>query len=396
MDSKVNGPGDLVCSVGSIVHLKDPNAIENNEKPDYLPFAMFYGIKGWEGFSFDLPALTYIFNNSNPRVQVNIGYILFQTKSCPANQGYVMLQSLCFGWSAAFYYQLTPETMAPCPYSCYACVGPLSTQCKSCVEGWNRYLSSGRCLCITGFYDPGGPICLNCTEAIQGCRTCSSATNCLTCQTGCNAIGFSPIYCDCPGHVQPDYPYSCPKTFYYEHDTSKCTCLPQTYLDLSANQCFPCELGCYICVSAQHCLVCIDSYILVANRCVFYYNSYVLLGQTSSFNSPEARCLRWDSSNTVCLKTCSRYYYQFNCYGSCPMGTFPISSPWRTCQPCKISCQYCYNFTVCYQCQQNYFYFNSSTFACNNCGVHCKTCVNSSYCSECDKNYLLDNHSCVE
>lgn len=29
---------------------------------------MLYGIKGWLGFSFDLPALTYLFNNSDPRV----------------------------------------------------------------------------------------------------------------------------------------------------------------------------------------------------------------------------------------------------------------------------------------------------------------------------------------
>ena len=29
---------------------------------------MLYGVKGWLGDKFDLPSLTYIFNNSNPRV----------------------------------------------------------------------------------------------------------------------------------------------------------------------------------------------------------------------------------------------------------------------------------------------------------------------------------------
>ena len=50
---------------------------------------MLYGIKGWVGPSFDLPSLTYIFNNSDPRVDVNIGYALFQAIGCPSNQLYV-------------------------------------------------------------------------------------------------------------------------------------------------------------------------------------------------------------------------------------------------------------------------------------------------------------------
>ena len=80
---------DLLCSMGTIVHVADPLAIENNPDPSFLPFAMLYGVKGWLGDGFDLPALTYIFNNSDPRVEVNIGFVLFQTKTCPSNQLYV-------------------------------------------------------------------------------------------------------------------------------------------------------------------------------------------------------------------------------------------------------------------------------------------------------------------
>lgn len=337
MEARVTGPSDLICSTGTIIHFSDPAAIENNPEPSYLPFAMIYGIKGWQGLGFKLPDLTNIFRNSKPPIQANIGYLLLQTKTCPSNQGYVIQKDLCYGLSAAFYYQLTPETMAPCPYSCYQCVGPLSTNCQSCVEGWNRYLSGGRCLCLPGFYDPGGPICLNCTEAIEGCYTCSSATNCLTCLSGCTAIGFSPIYCDCPNHVQSNYSFNCPENFFYEYDRGECLCLPQTYLE-SPGLCFPCPKGCYLCVGETHCLLCLDSYILVGTSCLFYYSSYVLLGQISSWDSPEARCLRWDSSNSRCLQKCTQYYYKFNCYGECPLGTFPVTSPWLTCQPCKITC----------------------------------------------------------
>ena len=113
--------------------MSDPNMIENNSNPDFLPFAMLYGVKGWTGLSFSLTNFPYIFNNTNPRVTLTIGYLLFQTKSCPTNQLYEHTQNLCYSRSAAFYYQLTPTTMAPCPYSCYACVGPLTTQCRVCM-----------------------------------------------------------------------------------------------------------------------------------------------------------------------------------------------------------------------------------------------------------------------
>lgn len=159
-------------------------------------------------------------------------------------------------------------------------------------------------------------------------------------------------------------------------------CYPQTYLN-SDGVCYPCPKGCYLCVGQTNCLLCLDSYILVGTSCLFYYNSYVLLGQTSSLDSPEARCLRWDSDNLQCLQQCTRYYYQFNCYGECPVGTFSVTSPWLTCQPCKITCEYCYNFTVCFQCHSNYFYFNSTTFACERCSANCLTCKNDSYCTSC-------------
>lgn len=169
--------------------------------------------------------------------------------------------------------------MLPCPYSCYQCVGPLTTQCKSCMQGYNRILSSGRCLCVSGFYDPGGPICKNCTEAISGCKTCSSATNCLTCLSGCTAIGFSPLYCDCPTFIQPNSSYNCPKTFYFDYSLNNCTCLPQTYLNTATGLCFSCAAGCYICIkSANYCTACIDSYTLINNTCLYFYLSYSLLG----------------------------------------------------------------------------------------------------------------------
>jgi hypothetical protein len=121
---------------------------------------------------------------------------------------------MCYSLSAAFYYPSSPTVLQKCPVSCYQCIGPLSTSCKSCVPGYNRYYVGGRCLCLGGFYDTGSAICLNCTLAIAGCYTCSSAVNCLTCMAGCTAIHFNPIYCDCPGHLQ-NISTNCPVNYYF-------------------------------------------------------------------------------------------------------------------------------------------------------------------------------------
>jgi hypothetical protein len=157
---------DMVCSSGTIHHYADPLAVSTNPGPSFLPFAMLYGVKGWLGLSFNLQALPYIFNNSSPGVEVEIGYVLFQTKMCPTDLLYVSREDMCYALSTAFYYQATPDTLEACPGTCYTCTGPLSTQCSSCVDGWNRQLSAGQCKCLSGFYDPGSPVCRNCTEAI--------------------------------------------------------------------------------------------------------------------------------------------------------------------------------------------------------------------------------------
>jgi hypothetical protein len=89
MDALNTGPSSLSCSIGTIFHYSDANAIERNPSPDFLPFAMFFGVSGFGGWNISLTSLVYIFNNTSPRIQANVGYILFLTSSCPANQLYV-------------------------------------------------------------------------------------------------------------------------------------------------------------------------------------------------------------------------------------------------------------------------------------------------------------------
>ncbi len=89
MNAASTGISSLTCNIGTIYHYSDPNIVEDNPSPDFLPFAMFYGVSGFGSYDVSLTSLTYIFNNTIPRIQANIGYILFITKSCPTNQLYV-------------------------------------------------------------------------------------------------------------------------------------------------------------------------------------------------------------------------------------------------------------------------------------------------------------------
>jgi hypothetical protein len=89
MNAASTGPSSLTCTIGTIVHYADVNAVERNPSPDFLPFAVFFGVSGFSGYDISLTNLTYIFNNTTPRMSANIGYILFLTSSCPSNQLYV-------------------------------------------------------------------------------------------------------------------------------------------------------------------------------------------------------------------------------------------------------------------------------------------------------------------
>lgn len=156
--------------------------------------------------------------------------------------------------------------------------------------------------------------------------------------------------------------------------------------------CYPCATGCYLCAKNEsYCLACIDSYRLIDNTCVYYYMSYALLGQGGNLNNPEIRCLRWDQTSGTCTQHCKYYFYEGNCYFKCPQGTFNISFPWLTCQPCQKSCNYCFNYTICYQCSSTYYYFNSSILSCSPCSSHCLQCTNATYCNLCEDYYVLSN-----
>lgn len=84
-----------------------------------------------------------------------------------------------------------------CHYSCVTCSGTTKTTCKSCDTGSFRWLSSGSCLCLDGYYDDGtNEICKECHYS---CEKCINASNCTACNPAMYRTTTNPTtgFCSC-------------------------------------------------------------------------------------------------------------------------------------------------------------------------------------------------------
>lgn len=60
------------------------------------------------------------------------------TSTCPCSSGFI---------------HTGVQICSACHYSCETCSGTASNQCITCAPGSNRTISSGSCLCNSGFFD---------------------------------------------------------------------------------------------------------------------------------------------------------------------------------------------------------------------------------------------------
>lgn len=128
------------------------------------------------------------------------------------------------------------------------CTSP--TSCTYCTTGFNL-LDDGSHSCISASLPcpanmlkaPYSRICKMCPE---GCKTCDSQFNCLTCLED-----FLLVLNRCNPRI-----YGCPEGYFY---------------DSSLNKCSACSNGCQSCNSAALCQKCLPSYFLntVAGTCNF-------------------------------------------------------------------------------------------------------------------------------
>ena len=85
------------------------------------------------------------------------------------------------------YYDAGVALCEGCFVDCVTCDGPNATQCLSCNGSLNRVLSSGECVCDTGYYLASG----NCAYCGVGCLSCSESGGTITCSNCDTANNWS-------------------------------------------------------------------------------------------------------------------------------------------------------------------------------------------------------------
>lgn len=129
-------------------------------------------------FSFDTVAFTLSSAGAN---LLNLSTINYRYRSCVSPTIYFMeSQNLCYDVCPASYYPVTTSNYcASCYPGCLTCSGSSSTACSTCNTTANRTLNGTACPCVTTLYDSGVIQCQPCSPGCYGCT--GTATNCTTC-----------------------------------------------------------------------------------------------------------------------------------------------------------------------------------------------------------------------
>lgn len=263
--------------------------------------------------------------------------------SCPASN---LLQTAGTGsicsprCAASFYPNTTSQICKPCNSTCFNCTGPASDQCTSCPSG--KIFSAGSCIssCPSGsalvqqgtqsICQPCSPGCLNCSISTSS----TQASNCTVCQPN-----------------------------YYLYSGSCLTACPAgTYASATSYTCELCGImGCQTCIFNTSLLV----------ECTSCQAGYYPLGNTGVCitTCPTAYSL----TNGQCLfnPTCQQYFYNGACIESCPISTYPVTSPTKTCLNCSTGCYSCFSESSCLQCSNKTFLYLNSTYNTSSCLTYC-------------------------
>jgi proprotein convertase subtilisin/kexin type 5 len=307
----------------------------------------------------------------------------------------------------------------PCDAKCEACSGS-ATNCTRCANGFMSYAGDCVVTCPTGYF-PSSGVCLQCDISCNGCSgspfICDSCAvgyvrSGNRCIEGCSQgqyIDFRSNTCDfcgegckvcssptqCSQCIDPTLvplngvcKKSCPPGAQLVGDTCICTfgsyfsgacissCLDGYY---SRNRvCEACQPPCRLCSgTATYCLSCISGYDLdtATNTCVRI--SKCKYGQyEDTTGTCRRRCINKFYYNTVCLTTCPpgfkdngfggcvdepnqsickapQFQQGSTCVSACQVGFYPDYLS-RICQKCPANCFLCNGPSLCFQCLPGY------------------------------------------
>lgn len=187
---------------------------------------------------------------------------------------------------------------------------------------------------------------MKCASCPSACLTCFNSENCSTCQPGLYSHEGQCLT-SCPTFPVYYYKYApsficlqtCPAPYFGFLGTGKCelTCPSTYYKDDVTSSCMQCPIGCDVCLETS-CSTCITGYVHVQKY-------------------------------STCSKICSQslpYYLDGACSGSCPKGTFLLDDL-VTCQKCSPVCAECsVKASNCTKCQGKFWYNYNCVGSCPN------------------------------
>ncbi|CAD8065678.1 unnamed protein product [Paramecium sonneborni] len=386
--------------------------------------------------------------------------------------GYELRNKICY--CSALKDVVAYCSQSKCFHNCQTClndkenVGVLISKhpnnCLSCDESKNLWLNVNQCNCLDGYYMED----FSCYLCYPTCRQCQSrARNCKACVSGQNRILSSSNICECQiGYFQGDNDLVCSKcsdmcqqcNFTKDQCTScypshyrlpkndTCICM-DGYYDNGQLICQKCPSTCKTCLDAITCSSCYDSQFRIISinnkscKCLpgYFENSSDVCEQchfsclecsknTSSsctrcpttreplfnVNSIEFQCKcrrgYYESNGQLCLN-CNDYINPpktHSCYSNCGDGIIQWNEDcddgnnnYRdNCYKCLNGNSFCLDYTCiacdagrCTSCIDGFYLSQESI--CEPCNSSCKTCINKpDNCTDC-MIYKSDGSGCV-
>ncbi len=195
-------------------------------------------------------------------------------QKCKSGMVYDGAQKMCVCLSGTYASDVSVSCL-PCDSSCGACTGPSSSECTNCSTSskkpfFNMTTSECQSSCGGPFYENWAAF--NCSECPVGCNSCSSGSNCTTCDLDTDKRSLVTIatssLCMCIQGFYQD-PKDTKNNVCLQCNISNCiACNSSTVCTkcenklpgfglTSAGQCVStCGYGCDVCGSKSMCITC--------------------------------------------------------------------------------------------------------------------------------------------
>ncbi|KAL4488465.1 hypothetical protein ABPG72_013033 [Tetrahymena utriculariae] len=221
----------------------------------------------------------------------------------------------CTSCAAGYYQSISNQNgiiCSQCNSKCLTCNGPFSSNCILCNSGYVKYNSQCQNFCPQGFRSIKG-VCVQCPSNCGYCINQSLNSSVQVCTQCLQNYILNQLDNTC---VQ-----ICPTGTFQVFIASN-----QQAPDISSYYCQACDQGCISCSqSSSNCSQCKTGYIFheTVNQCVYgvsCLNGFILYIDSITTNQ---YCKVCKTNCVSCIQ--QQFYYQENCYSSCPVGTVQVS-----------------------------------------------------------------------